>query len=270
MRAVVLVDNIEHDSLECEWGLSIYIEFMDKKILLDCGKSDAFLNNAHKLSVDLACVDYMVLSHAHYDHSDGLPYFLDANDTAQLYFSSDAKEDCYHHSDIDTHYIGIRKGIIDTYADRIVYVEHCQKLCDNVYLIKHTCSGLEQIGKENFMYRLVDDEFKPDDFSHELSLVFDTDKGLVVFNSCSHAGVDVIIDEVKNAFPGKEIYAYIGGFHLFRQTDNYVEKFAKRISKYAVCKFYTGHCTGDKPYEILQHCLLDRLTQIYSGFEIEI
>lgn len=53
-----------------------------------------------------------------------------------------------------------------------------------------------------------------DDFSHEQSLVLDTKEGLVIFNSCSHGGADVIIREAEAAFPGKQIYGLIGGFHF--------------------------------------------------------
>lgn len=33
-------------------------------------------------------------------------------------------------------------------------------------------------------------KYLPDDFTHEQSLVFRTDNGLVIFNSCSHSGAD--------------------------------------------------------------------------------
>ena len=37
MLVKVLIDNISKDELLCEWGLSVYIEYRDKKILLDGG-----------------------------------------------------------------------------------------------------------------------------------------------------------------------------------------------------------------------------------------
>ncbi len=49
MKATVLSDNIPFDNLGSEWGLSIYITYKDKKILLDCGASGLFLENAKKL-----------------------------------------------------------------------------------------------------------------------------------------------------------------------------------------------------------------------------
>ena len=71
MKATVLVDNISHDNIIGEWGLSIFIEYQDKKILLDTGASGLFLRNAEKLGIDMKAVDFGVLSHAHYDHAHG-------------------------------------------------------------------------------------------------------------------------------------------------------------------------------------------------------
>jgi 7,8-dihydropterin-6-yl-methyl-4-(beta-D-ribofuranosyl)aminobenzene 5'-phosphate synthase len=65
------------------------------------------------------------------------------------------------------------------------------------------------------MFVRTDSGFKPDDFSHEQSLVLETDMGLIIFNSCSHGGAVNIINEIKSTFPGKHIYGLIGGFHLF-------------------------------------------------------
>ena len=49
MQATVLTDNIASGELEGEWGLSIYIEYNGKNILLDTGASDLFAKNAKKL-----------------------------------------------------------------------------------------------------------------------------------------------------------------------------------------------------------------------------
>ena len=50
MKATVIVDNISDNSINGEWGLSIYIEYEDKKILLDAGASSLFVENASKLN----------------------------------------------------------------------------------------------------------------------------------------------------------------------------------------------------------------------------
>ncbi len=66
MRISVLTDNIEYKDFLAEWGLSILIEYGDKKILLDTGETGLFAENAAKMWLDLSEVDCSVLSHAHH------------------------------------------------------------------------------------------------------------------------------------------------------------------------------------------------------------
>ena len=55
-------------------GLSLFIRAQEN-ILFDVGPSDAFLYNAKLLGVDVGSVKWVVLSHGHWDHGDGLAYW---------------------------------------------------------------------------------------------------------------------------------------------------------------------------------------------------
>lgn len=268
MKATVLVDNIGFDGLIGEWGLCIYIVYRDKKILLDTGASELFAENAKKLGIDLKQVDYAVLSHAHYDHADGMKEFFQQNDNANFYLRDGAAENCYYRKWIFTRYIGIKKGVLEEFQNRIEMIDGDYTLSDGITLIPHKTEGLALYGKREKMYVKKQDGWKPDDFSHEQSLVFDTDKGLVVFNSCCHGGAGNIIREVAMTYPGKRVYALIGGFHLYNKSEQEVLKLAKQIQNTGIEKVYTGHCTG-KAYSILKRELGDRIHKIRSGLVLE-
>ena len=105
----------------------------------------------------------------------------------------------------------------------------------------------------------------PDDFSHEQSLVFVIDKGLVIFNSCCHGGVDAILEETSEAFPGKRILAVVGGYHLFRSADEDVYALADRLEALGAPLLFTGHCTGDRAMEILEERLPGRVQRLETG-----
>ena len=113
-------------------------------------------------------------------------------------------------------------------------------------------------------------KWRPDDFSHEQSLVFDAEDGLVIFNSCSHGGADNIINEVKAAFPGEKIKAIIGGFHLFTRREEEVRELARSIRATGIQQVYTGHCTGDRAYAVLSDELGDMIHQLSCGLVIEL
>lgn len=271
MKATIIIDNISHNSLLCEWGLSVHISHNNFNILLDTGTTGIFAENSKTLGIDLENVDYAVLSHAHYDHADGMGEFFKNNSKASFYIRSGISENCYRRKSLFKHkYIGIKQGYLQEFKDRIVYVEGDYKLDDGVYLIPHKTPNLSKIGKKAHMYVRKNNRWQPDDFSHEQSLVIDTDKGLVIFNSCSHGGADNIINEVASTFPNKKIYAIIGGFHLFESTDKAIIALAQRIKETGIQQVITGHCTGEHAFDILKENLGDCVQQIHCGMVIEV
>ncbi|MBE6775435.1 MAG: MBL fold metallo-hydrolase [Ruminococcaceae bacterium] len=272
MKITVLSDNIAPDktSLRGEWGLSLYIESEEKKYLLDTGASSLFSENAARLGIDLSSVDAGILSHAHYDHSDGMKTFFSLNKTAPFYISSLCEDNCYGKRFIFSKYVGIKKGLTEKYADRIIRVKGSIKLFNGVHLICHTCDGLQETGKKAGLYKKVNGRLIPDDFDHEQSLVFETEKGLIIFNSCSHAGPENILNEIKSAFPEKEAYAYFGGLHLYKSSEKEVRRMAQVLKESSLQLIVTGHCTGGKAYKILKEALGDRLGQLHVGKVTEI
>lgn len=273
MRATVLVDNKTSTALRAEWGLSIYIEQEGHVILLDAGTTGLFAENANELGIDLSKVEFGVLSHAHYDHADGMDVFFEKNLTAPFYIRAGAKENCYDYDAADpkaARYIGIKRGVLDQYKDRICFAEGDLELMPGVYLIPHKTAGLEQIGAKAHMYLQQAGQWQPDDYAHEQSLVLRTDKGLVIFNSCSHGGADNIINEVARTFPGERIYAIIGGFHLYKSSEAEVRTLARGIKETGIELVVTGHCTGEAAYEILKAELGDCLMQLETGLVIQV
>ena len=85
MKVTIVVDNIEHAGIPGEWGFCAYIEQNGKKLLLDTGASNLFAENAEKLNIDLKDIDFAVLSHAHYDHANGMEKFFEINRKAPFY-----------------------------------------------------------------------------------------------------------------------------------------------------------------------------------------
>jgi len=281
MKIQILIDNIAGCSagenprkLFGEWGLSVYVEYDGRRYLLDTGASHLFAKNAKVMGIDLSQVDIGILSHAHYDHANGMAKFFSLNKTASFYLRKGAAENCYHTGKLlgrftYHYYIGIRKGILDKFADRIRYAEGNAQIAPGVTLVPHSTAGLERIGEMAHLSVKENGKYRYDDFAHEQSLVFDTPQGLFVMNSCSHAGADNIVKEIEATFPGKKIYAILGGFHLFRYPDDRVRAFAERLRELDVQKIYTGHCTGERAYKILHEVLGDRVQQMYTGMTIE-
>lgn len=276
MRITVLVENTGPNELIIEHGLSLYIEFNDKKYLLDAGPSDSFFKNAHALSIDLGRVDKAVLSHGHYDHGDGFMVFLNQYKDKVVYGAKNIFDDYYSGSGGSVHYIGLSSKLKQM-KNRFNTISKDTKIDEKIYLILDDVSNTKEIGVQKKLYKKVDDVLQPDNFNHELSLVFDTPKGLVICNSCSHAGLESIVDNIKKRL-NKPVYAYVGGLHM-KSTKNHIETssfteeqiqnlciFIKKNIQYVL----TGHCTGNVSYDLLKKYLKDRIDFLTTGKTIEI
>ena len=276
MRITVLVENTGPSEFKIEHGLSLYIEFNDKKYLLDAGPSDSFFKNAHALSIDLGRVDKAVLSHGHYDHGDGFMVFLNQYKDKVVYGAKNIFDDYYSGSGGSVHYIGLSSKLKQM-KNRFNTISKDTKIDEKIYLIFDDVSNTKEIGVQKKLYKKVDDVLQPDNFNHELSLVFDTPKGLVICNSCSHAGLESIVDNIKKRL-NKPVYAYVGGLHM-KSTKNHIETssfteeqiqnlciFIEKNIQYVL----TGHCTGNVSYDLLKKYLKDRIDFLTTGKTIEI
>lgn len=276
MRITVLMENTGPSEFKIEHGLSLYIEFNDKKYLLDAGPSDSFFKNAHALSIDLDCVDKAVLSHGHYDHGDGFMVFLNQYKDKVVYGAKNIFDDYYSGSGGSVHYIGLSSKLKQM-KNRFNTISKDTKIDEKIYLILDDVSNTKEIGVQKKLYKKVDDVLQPDNFDHELSLVFDTPKGLVICNSCSHAGLESIVDNIKKRL-NKPVYAYVGGLHM-KSTKNHIETssfteeqiqnlciFIEKNIQYVL----TGHCTGNVSYDLLKKYLKDRIDFLTTGKTIEI
>ncbi len=268
-RITVIVDNIDYNGLSGEWGLSLLIEYGEHKILLDAGASGLFAENLKSLGFNMEEIEAAVLSHAHYDHANGMKKFFEGNQTAKFYIREAAAENCYAKKWIFRKYIGMPRHILRDYSDRIERVTGDFKLCDGVWLIPHKTLGLEAVGRRELMFQKQGHRFVPDDFSHEQSLVLETDRGLLILNSCSHGGAANIIREVSETFPDKPIYGLIGGLHLFNKSEAEVREVARAIRETGIQYVCTGHCTKNRAYGIMKSELGDKLEQLHVGLIME-
>lgn len=270
LKATVLSDNVASRGLGAEWGLSILIEYGERRILLDTGASRLFAKNADKLGIRLDTLDCAVISHAHFDHANGLPALFRRVPGIRAYLRFPAAENCYHTRGVLRLYAGIRRGVLRRFSKNIVMAEGDTELFPGVHLLPHKTAGLDACGKREKMFVKRAGGFVPDDFAHEQSAVFETERGLVVFNSCCHGGAATVVREAEQTFPGQRVYALIGGFHLYNKTNEEIRALAQDLKDSGIQRIYTGHCTKDRGYEVLRDELgEDTVKRFYTGCVME-
>ena len=280
MKFVVLMENTapEASRLAAEHGLSLYIEYRGHKLLLDGGASGKFADNAAALGVDLGAVELAVLSHGHFDHSDGLRRFLQENSTAKVYARTTAGGPYFSTSTGEPRFVGIHREIWEGRQDRFVLSDGLSQPLEGVWLAPETVHGGPFASREtNLLRKVGQNQFVPDDFSHEQSLVLEGEKGLILFNSCSHGGIVNIVQGVKEQLQ-KPVYAVVGGLHMFSAsapsgmncTPEYARSVADALVEQGVEKIYTGHCTGPAAFAVLKERLGTRLEPLTTGLTAEL
>ena len=73
LKLIVVVDNYPDSELKTAWGLSILAKTPENTILFDTGPDpDVLRENLKKLGIDPSEIDFVVISHEHGDHVNGL------------------------------------------------------------------------------------------------------------------------------------------------------------------------------------------------------
>lgn len=281
MKFTVLMENTapQGGPLTCEHGLSLLIEYRGHSILLDAGSSGAFADNAAALGEDLSKVEWAVLSHGHYDHADGLRRFFACNETSPVYVRPTAGGAYFSRSTGQPRFIGIHRDLWQGQRGRFLDVPGPLQFTPGAWLLPETVHGGPFASREvNLLCKVDRDQFVPDGFSHEQSLVLETGRGLAVFNSCSHGGIVNIVQSVQEQLPGKRVFAVVGGLHMYSASadsglncpPDYVRAVARALKELGVEQVYTGHCTGPAALALLGEALGPSLHALTTGLRVEL
>jgi 7,8-dihydropterin-6-yl-methyl-4-(beta-D-ribofuranosyl)aminobenzene 5'-phosphate synthase len=225
MKITILCEN--ETSIKCwdkeifsEWGFSAFLETKNANILFDTGKSDMYWNNSKNLGIDLNKTDFIVLSHYHLDHAKGL-MFHDFKNIKKLIIHPHIIEKVPK-NDAEK----IKKDF------EIITTEKSLEISPSVYYLgqiprktdfeKGTCEGEE----------MFDDS----------ALAIKSNKGVIVLTGCSHSGICNICEHAKEV-TGQKLYSVIGGFHLFEDEPEVVNKTIEYFKAENPEELYPTHCT---------------------------
>lgn len=280
MRIVTLIENISSNNLLFEHGLSLYIEYEGRKILIDTGASDKFISNAKDLGIDLSAVEYVIITHNHYDHIGGLKSFLKINKQAKVYIRANAFPSQFYRkgkgSD-DIKKLSYDWQEFNDYQERFCLLDEEYRLIDGVNLLFVDNPDERYMSKDIELTEYINGDYVKDKFRHELFATFKYNNSTIIVSSCSHNGAINIIEEAKTKLMRPVSY-FIGGLHMKGrsglQSLNCSVAYVKQNSEYlrnnVGNKVYTGHCTGLKAYEIIQETLKDKLEYLNTGGQIEL
>ena len=267
MEFTILTENRNCDN-NCinEDGLSILIEINNNKVLLDTGITDAFLKNAEILGIELDEVNIIVLSHGHWDHGNGLKY-LNTNKTLILH------PECYtkrYSLRRNMEYAGINESREELSKKfELIETREPYKIFENVWFLGQIDRKFE-VPVKNLPTILKNEEidYLEDDCG---GVVVRLDKGIIIFSSCSHSGVNNIVEQAKKITGEDRIVAVVGGFHL-KEVNSYTDQVIQYFKDNNIQNAYMGHCTSDEviEYFIKQLEGYTKVNKLFAGAKVEI
>jgi len=231
VQVTIIYDNYQDDkSLKTDWGFACLVEYQGNKVLFDAGRDAAlYKKNVELLEIDPKEIPGLFISHAHGDHTAGMPWITKINPSVKCYLPSSYAEE-----------LGSRDQL----------PENSIALADPAHLFGPFYS--------------TGDSFEA---FREQGLIILTENGGILITGCGHPGPVAMVSKAEKEL-GIEIHTLIGGLHLMRSSENDVLKIAETLKSMGIKQICPTHCTGDNSIAYFKEFFGEDYIQGGSGREI--
>jgi len=246
IRITTLTENTAGYGLVGEWGLSIFIEADEVKILFDTGLGNAALLNSHVMGIDLSSVDRIVLSHGHIDHTGGLREIVRETGKVEVIAHPDAWKPKYAGTPDVNSYIGIpfQREELESLGAAFSLTMEPVWLSDRILTTGEIPMVTDYEKIDPMLLVKENGHIIPDPLADDLSLVIKTDEGLAVILGCGHRGVVNTLIHSRNLTGEERINTVIGGIHLFNASEERLLRTTADLKEMGVKRLGVSHCTG--------------------------
>ena len=265
-KIAIISNNYSNCDFPTEWGLSIYVEHGGKKMLVDTGCSDMFMRNAQQMNIDLGAVDYIILTHRHFDHVDGMRLFPFSGQ--KIFVHEDFFGDFY-------------KFIAGNYKSDKVEWDRSKLNGEHTFIFNdaftQVCNGIYLSGTvprpygtpKNHYFKKDGDDYLPDIVSDEQFVILEQPDGLIIISGCTHFGIENMTVLIRDRFPNKKVKALFAGLHTGLQDGSDVEKVIRHLDECGLYqRVYALHCTGEEVGMAIEKKLGGRHVFVGEVFEL--
>jgi 7,8-dihydropterin-6-yl-methyl-4-(beta-D-ribofuranosyl)aminobenzene 5'-phosphate synthase len=253
---------------------------IQKNVLVDVAQnSSALLENMHMLDITPSSIDAVVLTHCHYDHTQGLAKVL--RKIGKKDIPVIGHPDIFRLNFITNPYLrpvgvmdGDRQADIENSGGSLYLTKNPLEIMPGLFTtgeIERT-TDFEEVGIS--LSTIENGQVKPDLMLDDISLIANVkEKGVVIATGCSHAGIVNIAKQAVKLVGTDKIHGIIGGFHLIEATGSVkdrIKKTAQALKKFDPDWIYAGHCTGFLAQVEFYNTFKDRFTPLHTGMIVEI
>jgi 7,8-dihydropterin-6-yl-methyl-4-(beta-D-ribofuranosyl)aminobenzene 5'-phosphate synthase len=273
-RLTILCENrVANRKLIAEQGLSIFVETPSGNVLFDTGQTDAFIENARNLGIDLQSVKTVVLSHGHYDHTGGLPALVNMREKTDVVCHPALVHKKYRVYPAGRLEIGVpwEKNALIKEGAQFHFYTHPHQILPDVWISGEIprLTPYEDID-EAYQQRVLE-SYIHDEIHDEQFLALNTVKGVVVLLGCGHAGPINSLKHAMRITQNNHVYAVVGGMHLSGASEERINLIVENLELLNPDYVVPLHCTGFKAIHRLFTVFKDRVKLLNVGdvFEME-
>ena len=256
-----------------EWGLALWIEADQHRILLDTGQGHTLRQNARLLGIDLSTAEALVVSHGHSDHTGGVAELIAEGFSGKTYIHPAALNDKYQREKMPPHR-----------AKGIPPVSRQALLSKRTQLVESSrpteiAPGIVVTGtipRRNTYEDIADPFFldenctRPDSLIDDQALLIETQRGWAVITGCGHSGLINTLNYACELIGKGRLVAVVGGLHLFRASAERIRATAENLRAFDVQMIVPGHCTGFEATGRLQHDFGSKVAPLRAGLTVRV
>lgn len=256
--------------------VDVEAEGLKGRILFDTATyAEPLIFNMKALNVQPSTIDYIVLSHCHYDHTGGLLGLL--RETGGKPIPVIAHPEIFRQPLLvggRLEPIGAPVGNLKEEVEKLggmwILTRDPLKLFQGV-----TTTGeverVTEFERETTLkaYTIEAGRLVRDGLVDDLSLALNVKGSLVVISGCSHAGIVNIVKKASSVTGVRRIRAVMGGFHLVGASEQRIKSTVKTLRRMGVKEVYTGHCTGFRAECLFAREFGGNFRKLYCGMTAE-
>lgn len=226
-------------------------------VLFDAGPDPyAVERNARHMNLDFGQIEALVLSHGHFDHSEGLLKALElvraanGGQTVPLHVHPGAfvKRGLRLESGaiFPLQDVPPRRVLEESGARVVASAEPEEILGGMFYLSGEIPRRSFERGFKNHLKQSTDGQWEADPLIQDerFMAAHVRGKGIAIFTGCSHAGLLNICSHAQEIFPDVPLYAVVGGLHLVSPNEDIIQETVAELHKFGLKVIIPGHCTG--------------------------
>jgi 7,8-dihydropterin-6-yl-methyl-4-(beta-D-ribofuranosyl)aminobenzene 5'-phosphate synthase len=247
-------------------------------MLFDTGPEGAiFIRNCANLGIRLGEVEAIAVTHGHWDHMAALPATIDTIIEQGGRVTVHVNPGMFNERAIrlgNGRMVPVANVPLPTELDRrgaiVVNDPEERLLLDGHFYYSGEIprvTAFEKGRTDHFCRTRPEAPWEPDPLLLDERMLVANVRGLglIVFSTCSHAGIVNVCTHVRTLFPDIPLHAVMGGLHLGGVMERNIPETVDGLRPFKIGHIITGHCTGWRALHALATAFGEAVSQSAVG-----